>query len=464
MLIKNIKNKNILVLGAAQSGLSIAKVLKQYGANVIVNDFKEDSTSANFLKEHQIEFFFGSHPLSLIEDRDIYMVIKNPGINYRNSLIIKALELNIPVFTEIEIANWIINSQNFQHKLIAITGSNGKTTVTSLLGKMFKQCSLPSVIAGNIGIPLTEEVLKLKESNFIIAELSSFQLKGTVSLKPNISAILNFVPSHLDYHEDLNDYLNSKKKIIINQSEEDITVLNWDLRNTFNNLKSKIYYFSIQKEVSRGVFLKDSVLFFKDYKILEGHKKYTNIPLLNIKSIKLLGDHNIENVAAAVLISFLSGCGVECIDLALKKFTGVEHRIEFVKSIKEVSYYNDSKSTNPVAASKALMSFNEPIIWIAGGLDRGDNFDQLKPLLKEKVKAAIFFGQTQNELSKLAESALISKDRIYKVSSLEESVKLAYKISCENDVVLLSPACASWDSFKSFEERGSMYKEYIKNL
>lgn len=445
--------RQVVVLGLARSGVAVAKCLHELGANVVVNDLKprEACPEAEELEGIGIPVLCGSYPDDLIHD-EVDWLVKNPGIPYHAKPVAQALEKGIPVITEVEIAGLLSDSP-----VIGITGSNGKTTTTTLVGEMLTKSGIQNQVAGNIGQALTEAVRSNPDNGWLVAELSSFQLKGTRTFKPEIACLLNVYPAHLDYHSNMEDYIASKMKLFQNQTPEDIAVLNRDhpvCQEAAGQIKSEVWWFSRKEEVPEGVFVREGMVTARI-----GDKTE---PVLPVNDIALRGEFNLENVLAATAMSLAAGADVSAIREVLKNFRGVEHRLEFVAEINGVRFYNDSKATNPQAASKALESFREPVIWIGGGLDRGIDFKELIPVFNKRAKALIAYGQTKEILTRRGKDAGL-KD-VYSVDGLETAVKRAFDLARPGDVVLLSPACASWDQFTSFEERGSIFKKTVHNL
>ncbi|MCF6135096.1 UDP-N-acetylmuramoyl-L-alanine--D-glutamate ligase [Thermoactinomyces vulgaris] len=445
--------RQVVVLGLARSGVAVAKCLHELGANVVVNDLKprEACPEAEELEGIGIPVLCGSHPDDLIHD-EVDWLVKNPGIPYHAKPVAQALEKGIPVITEVEIAGLLSDSP-----VIGITGSNGKTTTTTLVGEMLTKSGIQNQVAGNIGQALTEAVRSNPDNGWLVAELSSFQLKGTRTFKPDIACLLNVYPAHLDYHSNMEDYIASKMKLFQNQTPEDIAVLNRDhpvCQEAAGQIKSEVWWFSRKEEVPEGVFVREGMVTARI-----GDKTE---PVLPVNDIALRGEFNLENVLAATAMSLAAGADVSAIREVLKNFRGVEHRLEFVAEINGVRFYNDSKATNPQAASKALESFREPVIWIGGGLDRGIDFKELIPVFNKRAKALIAYGQTKEILTRRGKDAGL-KD-VYSVDGLETAVRRAFDLARPGDVVLLSPACASWDQFTSFEERGSIFKKTVHNL
>ena len=439
--------ERVLVLGLARSGTAAAKTLLKNGKKVRVNDrqLSEQSTVVQDLIGLGAEMVLGSHPLSVLDDVEI--VVKNPGIPYDNPVLVEAEKRRIPIVTEIEIAYQLVPGT-----LIGITGSNGKTTTTTLTTKMLEESDVPVKVAGNIGIVATESAEKLSEKETLVLELSSFQLQGTIHFRPKIAVILNIYQAHLDYHKTLDNYKQAKFNIFRNQTEEDYLIYNADdpeIVKELDQSKATQMPVSTVRKVDNGVWVDDEAIYFFDEKVMD------------LEKIVLVGNHNLENILAAVASSKLAGATNEGIEKVLTTFQGVEHRLQFVKNVRGRLFYNDSKATNMLATQKALESFHQPTILLAGGLDRGDDFKGLIPYLKH-VKGLISFGETKEKLAQVAEEANLPI--VSMAEDVEDAVEIAYRHSAENDVILLSPACASWDQYRTFEERGDMFIQAVHKL
>ncbi|MGM0873563.1 MAG: UDP-N-acetylmuramoyl-L-alanine--D-glutamate ligase [Bacillota bacterium] len=442
-------HKNVLVIGLAKSGLAAAKLLHQLGANVTVNDLKatDEDAAVKELRGLGVKVVCGDHPLSLIKEQTVDLVVKNPGIPYSNPLIGLATEKNLPIITEVELAYKISEAD-----IIAITGSNGKTTTTTLIYEMLKEDQKQPLIAGNIGTVACEVAQNATCENVIVMELSSFQLLGTIEFKPAIAIILNIFDAHLDYHGTRDEYVYAKGKIYAHQSETDVSIINFDdleVCELSEKSEAKKIYFSPTTELDGGTFINDGSIWYKGERIIF------------LKDIVLPGAHNLENILAAVSAVKLRGVSNESISKVLSTFKGVKHRLQFVDTINNRRFYNDSKATNILATSKALQAFTVPTILLAGGLDRGNEFDELKPYLND-VKAMILFGETAPKLERIAIESGI--EIIKRVDNVEQAVSAAFEISEEEDVILLSPACASWDQYKTFEERGDIFIHAVHKL
>lgn len=446
--------QTVVIMGLAKSGVAAAKYLHQAGATVIANDAKAQTAcpEANELTELGIKVICGGHPTDLISD-EVDVVIKNPGVPYHIAPIQEAFARKIPIITEVELAATIL-----QAHLVGITGSNGKTTTTTLVGQMLTAGNLQTTVAGNIGTALIDVAPKLTEDQWLVAELSSFQLKGTAKFHPHVAACLNIYPAHLDYHQTLEDYWQSKAKLFQNQTASDFAVLNKDsqiCRQIAEKVAAELIWFSRTQTLEQGVYVKAE-------QIVAKMPRQAEITILPVGDISLPGDFNLENCLAATAIALCCGCSPEAIAEVLRSFRGVEHRLEFVREVQGAAYYNDSKATNPQAATKAIQSFDDPLIWIAGGLDRGINFTEMVPVMSEHVKTLIAYGESAEILLERAKEANVPN--CVQVTEIDEAVKQAFLQAEAGDVVLLSPACASWDRYTSFEERGSIFKQAVHKL
>lgn len=441
--IQTFKDKNIVVLGLGKTGFHVAKTLKMLGAHVVVNDLKtpEDLTEVNTLKALGVTVITGYHPKDLVrQDTDI--LFKNPGIPYTNSVVQSALAHQVPILTDVELA-YLIS----QAPIVSITGSNGKTTTTTLIYEMLKNKQVH--LAGNIGISSVQVAQEVREKDTIIMEMSSFQLKGIDTFKPHIAVITNIYDNHLDYHETREDYLQSKLNILKNQTETDVVILNGDLEESYEFAqltKAKVLYFS--KENPAAAYVKNNQIIVFDEVVM------------NVSDVKIPGTHNLENILAACIVAKLFNQTHEYIKNAVRNFTGVKHRSQFVREVNSVRFYNDSKATNILATQMALNGFDEKVILIAGGLDRGNGFETLEPSL-EKVKTIVLYGETKYKIGEVAKQ--VGVETII-VNTLEEAIKAAYLRAKQQDVILFSPACASWDQFDSFEIRGDKFIEVVNSL
>jgi len=455
------QGRRVVVLGLARSGVAVAELFHRRGANVVVNDKKERSLcpEADPLSALGISVICGFHPDDLI-DESVALVVKNPGIPYSIPPIQRALALGIEVVTEVEVASLLAGP-----RLIGITGSNGKTTTTTLVHLMLQQDGQRATAAGNIGRALTEAALEAKPDEWLVAELSSFQLKGTVDFRPRIACLLNLYETHLDYHGTMDDYAASKAKLFANQTEEDTAVFNWDhafCRSLAPTLRGKPFPFSSRETLERGVYIHNGVIWVAD-----GEREPEE--LMPVAQLAIRGGHNAENAIAAAAVALSAGAKPESVRTVLRTFRGVEHRLEFVRDKDGVEYYNDSKATNPTATAKSIESFEgRPIVLVCGGLDRGSDYMELLPVFERDVAAVVAFGQTREKLLRVAELAGVAKRRAVDAADPEEAVRLATAAAAAfaepGQTVLLSPACASWDMFPSFEDRGRMFKHSVHTL
>ena len=453
MLNKNVfEHKRVLVIGLAKSGVAVAKLLLHQGAMVTVNDCipLEENPDAKSLIEEGIRVLAGSHPVDLLEEHFDF-VVKNPGIPYHNCMVEAAMKKGIPVYTEVEIAYQLLEGL-----IIGITGSNGKTTTTTLASLMLKE-SFPErevYAAGNIGIPLSQLAEQSTKEDIYVSELSSFQLMGIDQFKPKIACVVNIFSAHLDYHGTREEYIKAKLQLTKNQTEDDYLVYNADYPEliTFieGHTKATLVPFSRKNILEFGSSVKDHYICFNGEKVIP------------VSTIQVPGTQNVENVLAAVAIAKLAGATNEGIQKAVQNFHGVKHRTQFVKEVNKRRFYNDSKATNIIATQTALRSFtNQSVVLIAGGLDRGNGFDELVPDLKA-VSGIVLYGETKEKLQEAAKVADVPVIEV--VNTLEEATKKAYEISKEDDIILLSPACASWDQFKNFEIRGDEFIQVVENL
>jgi UDP-N-acetylmuramoylalanine--D-glutamate ligase len=442
------KGKKILVLGLAKSGEAAAKLLTKLDAIVTVNDSKpyEENEKAIELEQLGIRVICGHHPVDLLDD-GFDFIVKNPGIPYSNPIVSGAMKKGLSVITEVELASIISEAE-----IVAITGSNGKTTTTTLIYEMLKNSEKEPLIAGNIGTVACEVAEDAKEKNIIVLEVSSFQLLGTENFKPKISVFLNLFDAHLDYHGTKDEYRLAKAKITANQSKEDFLVYNADDEDVVKVAKTSqatLVPFSVTKKEKNGLYIQDGSIFYKEQSVV------------SVDSIVLPGAHNLENILASIGAALIEGATQKQINHVLTTFSGVEHRLQFVKEFNGRRFYNDSKATNILASQKALEAFDQPIVLLAGGLDRGNEFDELASSLSN-VKTLVTFGQTKEKLAKVAKE--VNVETILFTETIEEAVRKAYNQSKQGDIILLSPACASWDQFKTFEERGDRFVQAVERL
>jgi UDP-N-acetylmuramoylalanine--D-glutamate ligase len=449
--LKNItkyQHKKILVLGLAKSGVSAATLLHKLGAFVTINDKKplSENPEAQGLLEQGITVICGDHPVDLL-DEGFELVVKNPGIPYHNPMVERAIEKGIPIITEVELA-YEISEADF----IGITGTNGKTTTTTLIFEMLGKGNKKPLIAGNIGTVASDVAQVAENHNQIVIELSSFQLMGIEAFRPKIAVLINLYDAHLDYHRTRPEYFEAKSFITKNQKADDYFIVNYDQEEVMNIARlsqATIVPFSTKQFLDNGASVKDGWVFFNGEPIMERNQ------------IVLPGDHNLENILSAIAAAKLTGVDNRAIQNVLSTFAGVKHRLQYIGEKHGRKFYNDSKATNILATQNALAAFSLPVILLAGGLDRGNEFDELLPAFK-KIKALITFGQTAEKLERVGKEAGIKT--IIRVDNVEKAVPVALDLSEADDIILLSPACASWDQYKTFEVRGDIFVNAVHKL
>jgi UDP-N-acetylmuramoylalanine--D-glutamate ligase len=440
--------KKVLVLGLAKSGYAASKLLHAAGASVTVNDAspEEGNVEAAALLTEGIRVICGGHPAGIL-DEGYDIVVKNPGIPYSNPVVTDAISKGIPVWTEIELTSRISEAP-----IVGITGSNGKTTTTTLLYHMLNIGDKHPLIAGNIGTVSCAVAEKATKDNIIVLEASSFQLMGTEAFRPEIAIWTNLYDSHLDYHGTSEAYATAKYGITKNQTEEDYLIYNADqpeLVNYATQSSAMKIPFSLTGKMENGISADDQQIY------------WNGEPFVKRSVIKLPGQHNLENILAATAAAVLLGCEKTAIENVLSSFTGVRHRMQFVKELHGRKFYNDSKATNTLATKSALAAFNVPTILIAGGLDRGHSFEELRPYMAN-VKVVVAVGETAEKFSEFAASCGVKI--IIAAEDMKDAVQKAYPLSEVGDIILLSPACASWDQYPDFEIRGDRFIEAVMEL
>lgn len=445
--ITKFKDQKILVLGLARSGMAAALVLNELGAIVTVNDGKpfEENKEAQVLLEEGIKVITGSHPIDLL-DEDFALMVKNPGIRYDNPMVERAEALKIPVITEVELA-YLVS----EVPIIGITGTNGKTTTTTLIADILNADSQSAKLSGNIGFPASEVAQKAQATDTLVMELSSFQLMGIDTFRPKIALITNLFSAHLDYHGSQEAYEAAKWRIQENMTADDFLILNFNqekCRKLADKTKATVLAFSTKEKVS-GAYVNEGKIYFKDEFIMEASE------------LSLPGDHNLENALAAIVAAKLRGAENEAIVEVLTSFAGVKHRLQYLGEIDGRKVYNDSKATNILATQKALSGFDNSKLWLlAGGLDRGNGFEDLEKDL-EDLKGMVVFGQTADKLRLMAEKLNIP---VFSSQNVATALKEIMPQTQVGDTILLSPACASWDQYKTFEERGDLFIEAFESL
>ncbi len=445
--ISKFANKKVLVLGLAKSGESAARLLDKLGAIVTVNDGKpfEENPAAQSLLEEGIKVVTGGHPLELL-DEDFEWMVKNPGIPYNNPMVMRALEKQIPVITEVELAYLISDAP-----IIGITGSNGKTTTTTMIAEVLTAGRQNGLLSGNIGFPASQVAQDAGKTDTLVMELSSFQLMGIEAFHPEIAVITNLMPTHLDYHGSFEEYVAAKWNIQKNMTASDYVVLNFNqdlAKELAKKTAAQVIPFSTQEKVD-GAYLDGDVLTFRGEAIMTASE--LGVP----------GSHNVENALATIAVAKLRGIDNQVIRETLAHFGGVKHRLQYVGEINQVKFYNDSKSTNILATQKALSGFdNSKVILIAGGLDRGNEFDELVPDIKG-LKKMVILGESAVRVKRAADQAEVS---YLDASDIRDATRKAFSVAEPGDVILLSPANASWDMYKNFEVRGDEFLAVFKEL
>lgn len=440
-----LENRNVLVVGLGKSGRAAYDLLKEMKARVSLYDGKKDMDVSGY----DAPVYLGEIPKD--ELGSFACAVFSPGVPLDIPLANELREAGIPLIGEIELAYLMEKGV-----VAGITGTNGKTTTTTLVGEIMKAHNEKTFVVGNIGNPYTKEVGKTSSQSVTVAEISSFQLETIDTFRPMVSAILNITPDHLNRHKTMEEYIRVKLSITKNQTKEDLCVLNYEddvLRENAVNLPCEVAFFSSRQKVEKGLYQNEK------HDIVDAE---TGESLMNMSECNLPGDHNCENIMAAILITKKLGVPMDTILSVVKSFQAVEHRVEFVANVNGVDYYNDSKGTNPDAAIKGIQSMSRPTVLIGGGYDKGGEFDEWIDSFGGNVKKLLLLGATKE---KIAETAKVHGFTEYEFSeSLEEAVKRAAEIACDGDAVLLSPACASWDMFDSYEQRGTLFKEYVRNL
>lgn len=438
------ENKKIFILGMARSGYEAAKLLSDYNNEIIVTDGKEQKEElVSELESLGVKVIITSDQLSLLDDSFDY-VIKNPGIKYDNPVVVKTKELGIKVINEVEMAySFLDKSVN----IIGVTGSNGKTTTTTLISEFMKNSFDNVYLGGNIGIPLSNFVRDIKPNSYLVLEISDHQLCDMYDFKTNVSVLTNITPTHLDFHKSYEVYQMTKKKIFNNHTSDDLAVINKDdevsMKITDDIKSTKVYYGHD----------KTNLAYYDEEGIY-----YDGKLVIKLDDIILKGKHNYQNIMGAIIAVKKYGVTDEVIQKVLKEFKGVEHRLEYVDTIDGVTYYNDSKATNCVSTITALNSFNQPTILLLGGYDRGHSFHDLDDSMKN-VKCVVCFGETKNRIKEFCNDLSI---KCYKNDTLKEAMNVVKDICTPGDVVLLSPACASWDQYDRFEDRGDEFKKLVR--
>lgn len=448
-----LKDKKVMVVGTGISGIGAVKLLNKVGAEVVLYDGNEHMTESEIqskLEDSKATIMIGK--LEQEVAKSIELLVISPGVPIDSEIVVMFQSAGIPVWGEIELA------YNYDKgNIIAITGTNGKTTTTALVGQIVKAYNEKTFVVGNIGNSYTGTVLDTSEDSFTVAEISSFQLETTHKFKPIVSAILNITPDHLNRHKTMENYAMTKENIAANQTKYETCVLNYDdevLREFGKVTSAQVAYFSRLEVPEIGAFMEGDLIKYTDG---------TNVETIcNVNDMNLIGTHNFENVMAAVAITKAAQIPTEIIIKEIINFKAVEHRIEYVATKNDVMYYNDSKGTNPEAAVKAIEAMSRPTILIGGGYDKKSEFDLYVKAFTGKVKLLVLIGQTREKIAETARK--YGFDNIVMADSLEEVVKVCADNAIPGDAVLLSPACASWGMFDNYEQRGNLFKEYVNKL
>ncbi|MGD0282003.1 MAG: UDP-N-acetylmuramoyl-L-alanine--D-glutamate ligase [Dissulfurispiraceae bacterium] len=461
----DVKGKKVIVVGLARSGVGAANLLHRLGASVTVTDKKKHEELGPYIEELRegIRCELGSHPKELFEAADL--VVISPGVPLSIAPLKAAAERGIKIIGELELA-WQA-AGNGKTAFLAITGTNGKSTTTSLLDAILKKGGYNTLLGGNIGKALTTAMAGAEGQtsgphDFFVAEVSSFQLETVHTFKPHGAAILNITRDHLDRYASMQGYIDAKCRIFLNQDQDDFIVLNADdaatmeiedrIERQFSSGRGPSKFYFSRKQATAGAYYNNGVIYFE----LPGFPSFS----LHTSAIRIKGVHNIENAMAASVMAILSGCGCDAVADALAEFPGLEHRLEFVREIDGIRFINDSKGTNVGAVIKSLESFDGPVILIAGGRDKDGNFSELRPFIRDKVKALVLIGEARDKIRK----AIGDSTEIIMEDGLGDAVAKAMELALPGDIVLLSPACASFDMFRDFEHRGRQFKEIVANL
>jgi UDP-N-acetylmuramoylalanine--D-glutamate ligase len=446
----DLEGKRVLVVGLARTGVATSLFAAGYGATVTATDSKPEAElrdTAAKLRGAGVRLALGTHPPELFLEQDLIVI--SPGVPAKLATLEAARAKGIPVWSEIELA-W----RFLRGKLIAITGSNGKTTTTALVTHILKTSNIPTLVGGNIGTPLLALVESSADSTVTVAEISSFQLETIEKFRPEIGVLLNLTPDHLDRHASFDEYARAKLRLFENQLDRDAAILNADDPEVTMRMPSgpHIYWFSRQKRVAAGAFLRDNQIILRH----DG----SEFPVIRTEEIPLRGNHNLENVLAGCTAAYLAGAEPGAITKGIKTFRGVEHRLEFVAEIAGVKFYNDSKATNTDAAIKAVEAFHEPLIVIVGGKDKGCDYTTLREPLRERARLTILIGAAAEKIA----AHLAGAVALERAGTLDRALDLAREMARPGDIVLLAPACASFDQFDNYEHRGRFFKELVAKI
>ena len=448
-----VTGRRVLVFGSGISGIGAAGLLIRLGADVVLYDgnekLKEEELRKKVGGDDRIRIIIGAFPEELLDTLDI--AVLSPGVPTDLPAVNRMRGRGILITGEVELAY-----EAGKGDVLAITGTNGKTTTTALLGEIMKEYREHVFVVGNIGNPYTTAVLEMEKDAVTVAEMSSFQLETILDFRPRVSAILNLTPDHLNRHHTMEAYVDAKKKIAQNQTEEDYCILNYEderTREFGENIKAQVLYFSSRRKLEKGIYLEDGNIIYQNG---------VRIPVCNVDELNLLGTHNYENVMAAAAMALVYGVPAGIVSKSVKAFRGVEHRIEYVTEKRGVAYYNDSKGTNPDAAIKGIQAMNRPTVLIGGGYDKDSSYTEWIRSFDGKVKKLVLLGETKEKIANDAKACGF-EDFVF-ADTFEEAVRKAADTAGPGDAVLLSPACASWDMFPSYEVRGEKFKEIVNSL
>ena len=449
-----LQGKKVLVFGSGKSGIGASDLLAKVGAFPVIYDGNAETDKDAVVHKtdgtYPVNVYAGELPKEVQDSLDL--VVLSPGVTTDLPLVERFYEQGLPVWGEVELAYRVGDGE-----VLAITGTNGKTTTTALLGKIMQDARESVFVVGNIGTPYTSKALEMKQNSVTVAEISSFQLETIDEFAPKVSAILNITEDHLNRHHTMEEYIRVKELITENQGTEDVCVLNYEdevLREFGKHLTPRVVFFSSGRKLDEGIYLDGNKIILKD-----GEKE---IEVVKTEDLKLLGKHNFENVMAAVAMAYYDGVSLDSIRKSICEFTAVAHRIEYVTEKKGVVYYNDSKGTNPDAAIKGIQAMNRPTLLIGGGYDKQSGYDEWIEAFDGKVRYLVLIGQTKEKIKEAAEKHGFHD--IILCEDLKEAVKVCEEKAQPGDAVLLSPACASWGQFDNYEQRGDMFKEYVRNL
>lgn len=450
-----LEGKRVLVFGAGISGIGAADLLCKVGACPVIYDGNDkqdpEAIKARLEQPENVDIILGE--LSEEARKTLDLVVMSPGVPTDLPIVKTLRAQGLPIWGEVELAY-----QMGKGKVLAITGTNGKTTTTALTGEIMKGYYESSFVVGNIGIPYTSVALDTKEDSVTTAEISSFQLETMETFHPSVSAILNITPDHLDRHHTMEAYIRAKEGITKCQTKEDTCVLNYEdeiLRKFAETLKVNVLFFSSKRPLEEGIYLQDNTIWIAG-------KETERRRLIDVGELKLLGIHNYENVMAASGTALCMGAPIDVVQRVLKEFWGVKHRIEFVRDLHGVLYYNDSKATNPDAAIRGIGSMNRKTLLIGGGYDKNLEFDAWIESFDGKVKCLLLIGQTKDKIAVCARKH--GFENIVCCDTLNEAVNICYRLAKPGEAVLLSPACASWGDFKDYTQRGELFRQYVMEL